>query len=150
MPRAALHLAILLVTMAMLPGCRSGVDSVPPMPPPDQPPYFQSKPAAGSPWAIEGALVPSPPMANRPVWVLLTIKDGRGEPVRDATVQGTPLMPLMAHGGAGDIAFTAGKKGIWSGQTTFSMAGDWDVVVTVNSGGQTAKHTFSFVVSEPK
>jgi hypothetical protein len=142
MRRAALILALLVLT-----GCRSNVEYLPPMPPAEQPPYFQSKPEPGSPWTFKGALVPSPPLANMPVQVLLTITDARGEPVRDAAVTGAPRMPLMGHGD-GEILFTQGKNGIWSGQTTFAMAGDWDVVITVTAGGQTAKHTFSFVVSE--
>jgi hypothetical protein len=141
---ARLLIAALVLLLA---GCRERVTQLPPMPPPDQPPHFESKPDGAAPWKVEGALLPNQPIVKIPTRVLLTIVDAEGKPVEGAKVHGRPWMPLMGHGD-GEINFTQGRNRIWSGETTLNMAGDWDIYLTIEAGGQTAKHTLSFVARE--
>jgi len=55
-------------------------------------------------------------------------------PVDDATLAIDPQMPSMGHGAAGSVKPTKTNSGRYEGQVSLSMAGSWDITVTVNRG----------------
>lgn len=56
-------------------------------------------------------------------------------PVDDATITLDPQMPSMGHGSPGSVNPTLTSPGVYEGQLSFSMAGDWETTVTVSRGG---------------
>jgi len=67
--------------------------------------------------------------------------------VNDATIVLDPEMPSMGHGSPGSVNPTLASPGLYDGQLSFSMPGDWETTVTLSSGGVTLgapKFTTSF------
>jgi hypothetical protein len=58
-------------------------------------------------------------------------------PVDDATFVLDPQMPSMGHGSPGSVNPTLTSSGVYDGQLSFSMTGDWETTVTVSRGGVT-------------
>jgi hypothetical protein len=58
-------------------------------------------------------------------------------PVDDASFVLDPQMPSMGHGSPGSVNPTLTSSGIYEGQLSFSMAGDWETTVTVSRGAVT-------------
>ncbi len=58
-------------------------------------------------------------------------------PVEDAAFVLDPQMPSMGHGSPGSVNPTLISPGVYEGQLSFSMAGDWETTVTVSRGGDT-------------
>lgn len=56
-------------------------------------------------------------------------------PVDDATLVLDPQMPSMGHGSPGSVNPTLTSAGVYAGQLSFSMAGDWVTTATVSRGG---------------
>jgi hypothetical protein len=56
-------------------------------------------------------------------------------PVDDATITLDPQMPSMGHGSPGSVNPTLTSSGVYAGQLSFSMAGDWETTVTVSRAG---------------
>lgn len=58
-------------------------------------------------------------------------------PVEDATFALDPQMPSMGHGSSGNVDPTpvAGMPGVYEGVIGFSMAGEWETMITVRDGG---------------
>jgi hypothetical protein len=57
--------------------------------------------------------------------------------VNDATIVLDPEMPSMGHGSPGSVNPTLASPGVYGGQLSFSMPGDWETTVTLSSGGVT-------------
>lgn len=58
-------------------------------------------------------------------------------PVDDAVFVLDPQMPSMGHGSPGSVNPTLASSGVYEGQLSFSMAGDWETTVTVSRAGVT-------------
>lgn len=56
------------------------------------------------------------------------------DPVTDLTVVGTPEMPSMGHGSAGNVNPAHTASGLYTGTVNFSMAGDWVLHLDFKSG----------------
>jgi hypothetical protein len=68
-------------------------------------------------------------------------------PVDDATFTIAPYMPSMSHGADGSVAPTpTSTPGVYEGQVSFSMAGDWETTLTVTRGGTLVSPTPSTLV----
>ncbi|HEU4382835.1 MAG TPA: FixH family protein [Anaeromyxobacteraceae bacterium] len=58
-------------------------------------------------------------------------------PVDDASFALDPQMPSMGHGSPGSVAPTLVADGVYQGQLSFNMRGDWETTVAVTRGGVT-------------
>lgn len=58
-------------------------------------------------------------------------------PVDDAVLALDPQMPSMGHGSPGSVDPTLSSPGVYEGQLSFSMAGEWETTVTVSRAGVT-------------
>ncbi len=58
-------------------------------------------------------------------------------PVDDATIVLDPQMPSMGHGSPGSVSPTLASSGVYEGQLSFSMTGDWETTVTFSRAGVT-------------
>lgn len=58
-------------------------------------------------------------------------------PVDDAVFVLDPQMPSMGHGSPGNVHPTLTSSGIYEGELSFSMAGEWETTLTVSRGGVT-------------
>jgi hypothetical protein len=56
-------------------------------------------------------------------------------PVDDAAIVIDPQMPSMGHGSPGSVNPTLASPGLYDGQLSFSMAGDWVTTVTFSRSG---------------
>jgi uncharacterized protein YceK len=56
-------------------------------------------------------------------------------PVDDAAIALDPQMPSMGHGSPGSVSPTLASPGVYRGQLSFSMAGDWETTVTFSRAG---------------
>jgi hypothetical protein len=56
-------------------------------------------------------------------------------PVDDATITLDPQMPSMGHGSPGSVNPTLASSGVYDGQLSFSMAGEWETTVTFSRSG---------------
>lgn len=75
---------------------------------------------------------PAPPIVGNNV-VTLTIVDGRsGKPVEGARVEATPWMTMHGHGSSKKTRTVEKGKGIYVVEdVSFTMAGDWDLLLTM-------------------
>ena len=79
--------------------------------------------------------VDPPRVGLNPVIVTLHRMDGAMvfAPVDDATFVLTPKMPSMGHGSPGSVNPTlTSTSGVYEGELSFSMAGDWETTVTIS------------------
>jgi Cu(I)/Ag(I) efflux system membrane fusion protein len=94
---------------------------------------------AASALRIEFATIPDPPRNGDNTWQV-TVRDAGGNPVTDATVDvriymaPMPSMNMPAMWSDARLLHTA--DGVYRGQANVSMAGRWDVTVTVSRDGQ--------------
>jgi hypothetical protein len=58
-------------------------------------------------------------------------------PVDDATIVLDPQMPSMGHGSPGSVDPTLVTSGMYDGQLSFSMPGEWETTVTFTQAGVT-------------
>jgi hypothetical protein len=56
-------------------------------------------------------------------------------PVDDAILVLHPQMPSMGHGAPGSVDPTLSSAGVYRGQLSFTMAGEWETTVSVSRGG---------------
>lgn len=121
---------IVLIAAAILSGCRQ-----------------QAAPVADvSDLNVELQVTPEDPTVGE-AELLVTVTDGEGNPIDDATVS---VRGDMSHAGMvpvlGDVE--GGENGVYSIPFEWTMAGDWTVEVTVElADGTTANQTFPFSVT---
>ena len=104
----------------------------------------QAGDAAGEPKAaivpgpvtLEMQSTPEPPTTGANT-VTIIAKQSDGSPLNDATVTGEFFMPVMESMGKTTVEFMPSGEGRYSGQGVLSMAGSWQVTVTVMRDGQT-------------
>jgi YtkA-like protein len=68
-------------------------------------------------------------------------------PVDDAAFVLDPQMPSMGHGSPGSVSPTLVSPGVYEGQLSFSMAGDWETTVTTVNGAGVTIGTSKFAIT---
>jgi len=103
--------------------------------------------APGSAFVMSLAMDPAQPRFASKTTFRVTVKQTAGTPVDDGQVEVSLVMPLMDMG---RNQFTLKPAGIgeYEGTGEFSMAGEWEVVVTATAQGKTGKTTFNVNVVE--
>ena len=86
-------------------------------------------------------------LANYPAVVKVTVNDGMGKPVTDATVELAVTMIDMDHGVHKSPA-KAIAPGVYEGKTNFFMVGTWDLEVRVTKQSQSKTQKIRIAVNE--
>jgi hypothetical protein len=103
--------------------------------------------APGSTFIMSLAIDPSQPKFARKTTFRVTVKPTLGTPVDGAQAEVSLVMPLMDMG-KNQFALKPAGSGEYEGAGEFSMAGEWEVIVTVSAEGKTGKTTFNVNVVE--
>lgn len=103
-------------------------------------------PAPGMPFKMALEL-DAPPRIVKATTFRLQLTDQSGKPVSGAQVQASLVMKLMDMG-KNEFPLADKGNGVYEGGGTFSMAGVWDVVVTVRAGGQSGEQRFEVTVGD--
>jgi len=93
------------------------------------------------------AMDPTQPKFGRKTNFRVTVKQTLGTPVDGAQVEASLVMPLMDMG-KNQFALKPAGNGVYQGTGEFTMAGEWEVVVTASAQGKTGKTTFNVNVGE--
>jgi len=101
----------------------------------------------GSAFIMALAMDPAQPKFGRKTNFRVTVKQTLGTPVEGAQVEASLVMPLMDMG-KNQFALKPAGSGEYEGTGEFSMAGEWEVVVTASAAGETGKTTFNVNVAE--
>jgi len=110
---------------------------------PDRAKVVAQKTAAVGPvvLAMENGATPPVTGSNS---ITVSVKETDGMPIDDATVTGDLFMPVMESMGHTAVPFKPDGNGRYTGQGNLSMAGAWQITVTVTRAGQTlATRTFN-------
>jgi hypothetical protein len=116
--RGLAHLAsggvLLMLAAVTAAGCRAA----------EPEPGAAAKPAVDVSWTLR----PAPPVVG-PATLAITLRAG-GQPIDDATVR---VVGLMTHPGMAPLPVQTMARGggLYDGVFSFTMAGDWALVVTV-------------------
>jgi nitrogen fixation protein FixH len=102
---------------------------------------------ATSSWKLALAMVPDPPLSDRPIIFHLRVTDMAGKPITGAHVTAALIMPLMDMG-KNEVAFIDKGEGNYEGPGKFNMAGPWNVLVTASVQGKSGQQTFAVSVRE--
>ena len=103
--------------------------------------------APGSAFTMSLAMDPAQPKFGRKTNFRVSVKQAPGIPVDGAQAEISLVMPLMDMG-KNQFALKPAGNGEYEGAGEFSMAGEWEVVVTANAEGRTGKATFNVNVVE--
>jgi len=103
--------------------------------------------APGSAFIMSLAMDPSQPKFARKTNFRVTVKQTLGTPVESAQVEISLVMPLMDMG-KNQFPVKPVGNGQYEGTGDFTMAGEWEVIVTVSTEGKTGKTTFNVNVWE--
>jgi len=103
--------------------------------------------APGSAFTMLLAMDPAQPKFGRKTNFRVTVKQTLGGPVDGAQLEVSLVMPLMDMG-KNQFALKPAGDGAYEGAGEFSMAGEWEVVVTASAEGKTGKTTFNVNVVE--
>jgi len=126
-------------------GCKKK-DTTPPRPR-EKSAIISTQAAPGSAFIMSLAMDPAQPKFARKTNFRVTVKQTLGRPVDDAQVGVSLVMPLMDMG-KNQFALKPAGNGEHEGTGEFSMAGEWEVVVTASAQGKTGKTTFNVNVGE--
>jgi hypothetical protein len=124
-------------------GCKKNES---PKPPPKSA-IISTQAAPGSAFIMSLAMDPPQPKFGRKTTFRVTVKQTLGRPVDGAQVEASLVMPLMDMG-KNQFALKPAANGEYEGTGEFSMAGEWEVVVTASAAGKTGKTTFNVNVAE--
>jgi hypothetical protein len=122
-------IAILLILMLILAACR------------------QEEPVANEDINIDIAFDPAELFVTDDSTVIITLTDNAGQAIGDATVN---VRGDMSHAGMTPVLreITSGTEGVYTSDYEWTMAGDWDVSITVTlPDGTTTGETFTFTVA---
>ena len=145
--RAAPRLLACLLAFALLfaAGCKKK-EPAPPTPR-EKSAIISTQAAPGSAFIMALAMDPAQPKFARKTTFRVTVKQTLGTPVEGAQVEVSLVMPLMDMG-KNQFALKPAGNGEYEGAGEFSMAGEWEVVVTASAEGKTGKTTFNVNVVE--
>ena len=122
-------IALLLILMLILAACR------------------QEEPVASEDMNIDIAFEPAELFVTDDSTVIVTLTDSTGQAIDDATVN---VRGDMSHPGMTPVLreITAGTEGVYTSDYEWTMAGDWNVEITVTlPDGTTTGETFTFTVA---
>ena len=139
---AAIFAAFMLLFFT---GCKKK-ESPPPVPR-QRSAIISTQEAPGSAFMMSLAMNPAQPKFGRKTKFHVAVKQTLGRPVTDAQVEASLVMPLMDMG-KNEFSLDSAGDGQYSGTGEFSMAGEWEVVITANEGRKTGKTTFNVNVAE--
>jgi YtkA-like protein len=143
-PLGKIGIACLLAFALLFPaGCKK---KEPPKPPAKSA-IISTQAAPGSAFFMSLALDPAQPRFGRKTKFRVTVKRTLGRPVDGAQVEASLVMPLMDMG-KNQFVLTPASSGVYEGTGEFSMAGEWEVVVTASAEEKTGKTTFNVNVAE--
>jgi hypothetical protein len=135
-----------LIVLALLcAGCKKK-EPAPPKPR-EKSAIISTQAAPGSAFIMSLAMDPAEPRLGRKTSFRVTVKQTLGRPVDGAQVEASLVMPLMDMG-KNQFALKPASNGEYEGVGEFSMAGEWEVVVTASAEGKTGKTTFNVNVTE--
>ncbi len=136
-----------LLTFALLlcAGCKK--KESPPPQPREKSAIIATQDAPGSAFIMSLVMDPAQPRFGRKTKFRVAVKQTLGRPVDGAQVEASLVMPLMDMG-KNQFALKPVGNGEYEGTGEFTMAGEWEVVVTANAQGKTAKTTFNVNVVE--
>jgi len=103
--------------------------------------------APGSAFIMSLAMDPSQPKFARKTNFRVTLKQTPGRPVEGAQVEVWLVMPLMDMG-KNQFPLKPTSNGEYEGAGEFTMAGEWEVIVTASAQGKAGKTTFNVNVVE--
>jgi len=103
--------------------------------------------APGSAFIMSLAMDPAQPRFGRKTNFRVSIKQTLGTPVDGAQAEVSLVMPLMDMG-KNQFALKPVGSGDYEGTGEFTMAGEWEVIVTANAQEKTGKTTFNVNVVE--
>ncbi|MFI5088638.1 MAG: FixH family protein [Terriglobales bacterium] len=126
-------------------GCKKR-DTAPPKPR-EKSAIISTQAAPGSAFIMALAMDPAQPKFARKTDFRVTVKQTLGKPVDSAQVEVSLVMPLMDMG-KNQFALKPAGNGEYEGAGEFSMAGEWEVIVTADTQGKTGKTTFNVNVGE--
>jgi hypothetical protein len=122
-------IALFLILILMLTACR------------------QEKPVANETVNIDIAFDPAELFVTDDSTVIITLTDNAGQAIEDATVN---VRGDMSHAGMTPVLreITSGTEGVYMSDYEWTMAGDWNVEITVTlPDGTTTGETFTFTVA---
>jgi hypothetical protein len=136
-----------LLTFALLlfAGCKK--KESPPPKPHEKSAIIATQAAPGSAFIMSLAMDPAQPKFGRKTNFRATVKQTLGTPVDGAQVEISLVMPLMDMG-KNQFALKPAGNGAYEGTGEFTMAGEWEVIVTANAQGKSGKTTFNVNVVE--
>ena len=135
---------LLASALALTFGCKKKESAAPPQ---KKSAIISTQDAPGSAFILSLALDPAQPRFGRKTTFRVTVKQTLGRPVEGAHVEASLVMPLMDMG-KNQFTFQPAGPGEYQGAGEFTMAGEWEVVVTAQSEGKTGKTTFNVNVAE--
>jgi len=104
--------------------------------------------ATAGPWRLELRTIPDRPSMTKPMTFKLHITDDHGQPVSDATVNGSLTMKLMDMG-VTPVKFAAKGNGEYEATMNgMDMSGPWNLAIDVAQGSTHAKKDFEVTVSD--
>jgi len=103
--------------------------------------------APGSAFMMSLTMDPAQPRFARKTNFRVTVKQTSETRVDSAQVETSLVMPLMDMG-KNQFALKPAGNGEYEGKGEFTMAGEWEVIVTASAQGKTGKTTFNVKVAE--
>ena len=141
-PGIAWFLSFVLIFAA---GCKK--KESPPQRPREKNAIISMQDAPGSAFIVSLAMDPAQPRFGRKTNFRVTAKQTLGTPVEGAQVEISLVMPLMDMG-KNQFPLKPVGSGEYEGAGEFTMAGEWEVVVTASAQGKTGKTKFNVNVAE--
>ena len=138
---------MLLIAFALLfaAGCKKKESPLPKLH--EKSANISTQAAPNSAFIMSLIMDPAQPKFGRKTNFRVTVKQTLGTPVDGAQVEASLVMPLMDMG-KNQFALKAAGNGEYEGTGEFSMAGEWEVIVTATAEGKTGKTTFNVMVGE--
>lgn len=84
---------------------------------------------------------------DKPSSFAIKVTDDNG-PVEDLEIEASFSMLDMDHGTV-EVSFDEQEKGIYSTEVELPMAGDWEIVFTINQDGKSIEKVLEYEVQEP-
>ncbi|MBV9086804.1 MAG: FixH family protein [Acidobacteriaceae bacterium] len=111
------------------------------------PAIVEVQPASDSAFTMSLNIDPAQPVFSRKTRFTVKVTDRSGAPVSGANARASLVMPLMDMG-KNELDLKPTGDGTYQGTGQFTMAGEWEVVVTAAANGQKGKYTFNVKVGE--
>jgi hypothetical protein len=141
----ATPLLLAVLVLMFIAGCTK--KELAPSTPHDQTAIISTQTAPGSAFTMSMWMNPAQPRFARKTLFHVTLKQASGAPADGAQVGVSLVMPLMDMG-KNQFPLKQVARSEYQGIGEFTMAGEWEVVVSANAQGKTGKTTFNVNVAE--